>query len=236
MNLRTPARLLLFDVDETLLQSEEIRMQIRNEYLQKNWHVEPMNEQEYRLHCVGKSLRLSIVPWLKKTRPGIKASVMEIAFTLKERENKMYKKGAIKTTPFACDFLEAAQNSGLILGVCTGESQQDIANKLKCVNFDQYFDLHNRVSRSEAGGQFKPSPAMYLVNWAQYAATISRQAVRVFEDNEEGILSGYYGGFPTIAVPSSWSLGQDFSRATGVATNGFQTLLEHPKKYLGRDL
>lgn len=236
MQILPPVKLLLFDFDETLALSELVRMGIRNGFL-KETGAHEISHQEYQDNCVGRSLKQVIAPWLKTSRPEIALSVDEIADELKRREREMYQIGSIMPKPFVVEFLDlvAKKHPDLKKAVCTGANRQDIKAKLCSAGLLDYFSEEEMFSREEAGGFFKPHPAMYLAAYAPHRGKIAANEVRVFEDNQEGVLAGLSGGFPTIAMPSEWSKNHDFSGAI-LAPNGFQDILEFDQYYLGLKL
>lgn len=236
MQILPSVKLLLFDFDETLAQSEGVRLSIRNVFL-KEIGAREMSHQEYQDNCVGRSLKLSIAPWLKASRPEISLSIDELADELKKREREMYKIGNIIPKPFVVEFLDiiTKKHPSLKKAVCTGADREDIKAKLRSAGLLDYFSEEEMFSRGEAGGFFKPHPAMYLAAFAPYRKKIAAKEVRVFEDNQEGVLAGISGGFPTIAMPSEWSKNHDFGGAI-LAPNGFMDILEFDQYYLGLKL
>jgi beta-phosphoglucomutase-like phosphatase (HAD superfamily) len=233
VDILPPAKLLLFDFDETLSMTERIRLMIRNAFLKEIGAKEFFNG-EYKQNCIGKSLKNSIVPWLKKTRPEISLTQTELHDELKKREREMYQTKSMEPTNGAVRFLVLIQERrpNLKKAVCTGADRQDVSQKLRSAGLLRFFTPQEMYSREEANGLFKPSPAMYLAAYLAFAHNISMEEVRVFEDNEEGVRAGLEAGFPTIAMPSEWSKEQDF-RGAILAPNGFLDILEYSQYYLG---
>lgn len=236
MYILPPVKLLLFDFDETLAISEGVRLLIRNGFL-KEIGAQPISHQEYHDNCVGRSLKQAIAPWLKISRPEIALSSEELADELKRRESAMYQVGNITPKPFVVEFLDliTKKHPYLKKAVCTGADRQDIKAKLRSAGLLDYFSEEEMFSREEAGGFFKPHPAMYWAAYAPHQGKIAHSAVRVFEDNQEGVLAGLNAGFPTIAMPSEWSKNHDFGGAI-LAPNGFKDILEFDQYYLGLKL
>lgn len=226
-----PVKNLFLDVDEILIQSEHVRMGIRNNYLVEKLNLPEIEFDEYSKNCVGKDLH-HIISWLSnKNKNGHSFDPDKAYNEIFEQEANMYRKGAMKTMPYAKEFLEEMQKKKVRMAVCSGANKRILRKKLESAGISDFFPDDSLFSREEAENRSKPSPMIYLAARRAFGAEYCDS--RVIEDSQEGVISGDMAFLPVIAMPTKWSKLQDFNRALMLATNGFLDILEYPQYYLG---
>lgn len=111
------------------------------------------------------------------------------------------------------------------LGVCSSKDPKELAMKLASVDLSKMFPPNYRSTQSETTeGLGKPHPAMYRL-------IVKRMGLEpgeciAFEDTSDGVKSAAGAGLYVIAMPNSYSKGQDFSKADAIIDGGWPTFLE----------
>ncbi len=104
----------------------------------------------------------------------------------------------------------------LKLAVCTGAQQEFMEIVVDRLKIRDRFDV---LQASDEISKGKPDPEIYLAACAKL--DVSPQLGVVLEDSANGCLAGKQAGCHTIAVPSDYSRGQDFSCADFIAADLF---------------
>lgn len=113
---------------------------------------------------------------------------------------------------------------GFKLAVCSAKDPEELEMKLKKVGISRMFHNNYRSTQSEAEGFGKPHPAMYLL--AVRRMGLKPEECVAFEDTSDGVKSAADAGLFVIAMPNSYSEGQDFSKADIIIRGGWPAFLE----------
>lgn len=104
----------------------------------------------------------------------------------------------------------------LKLAVCTGAQREFMEIVVDRLQIRDRFDVLQASDEIKKG---KPDPEIYLATCAKLGVA-PRQSI-VLEDSANGSLAGKRAGCYTIAVPSEYSRGQDFSCVEFIAADLF---------------
>ncbi|MFQ5642336.1 MAG: HAD family hydrolase [Thiogranum sp.] len=208
---------LLFDVDGTLAETEEIHRQSFNAAFEQaglDWH---WSQQMYTglLAVTGGKERIRY--YLEKDLPEFTApgdldayiAALHVAKTAIYTETVAA--GKLPMRPGVKRLLTEARQAGLRLGIATTTTPANVSALLQ----------HNLAPDAEswfeviaAGGVVpakKPAPDIY--HYAMQAMGISAGECLAFEDSANGLLSSRAAGLQTLVTVSAYTLDHDFSAA-----------------------
>lgn len=114
----------------------------------------------------------------------------------------------LKLMPGVIDTLEYCKAKGLKLAVVSGGDRYEVDLKVSRAGIKKYFD--NIVSRDDVKNG-KPAPDVYIFA-AEKFGFVPQECLAI-EDTAPGVESAKGAGVVCFAVPSEFSLNQDFSAA-----------------------
>jgi HAD superfamily hydrolase (TIGR01509 family) len=120
----------------------------------------------------------------------------------------------LKILPFAVETVEAVKAKGLKVAICSGGPRDEVHLKLERTGLAKYFEVV--VSRDDVE-KGKPNPDMYLL--AVEKIGLRPEECLAFEDTEFGLKAAKSAGLTCLAVPTEYSVKQDFALADGVFSN-----------------
>ncbi len=195
---------VFFDVDGTLLDTERFQFLGWVEVL-KPYGVQ-LTKEEYTQYA-GKSSEA--IEKILRSKYGLDTG---IAIKKKQVVLDLFDSHRIDTMPYAKEALESLRSKKL--GAISGSTQNEAEFKIRKANLTDYFDVVLGVHGSIRS---KPAPDLYLK--ALKILNIDAGKALVFEDTSNGVTAAKDAGIFTIAIPTEFSLGQDFSKADGVCKN-----------------
>jgi HAD superfamily hydrolase (TIGR01509 family) len=208
---------LLFDVDGTLAETEEIHRQAFNRAFQQaglDWH---WSQELYGRLLAVTGGKERIRYFLDTCQPGFEAplNLDEYIADLHAAKTDIFTRsvaaGEVPLRPGVKRLLEQARNSGLRLGIATTTTP---ANVIALLNHSLAEDAEDWFEVIAAGGVVpskKPAPDIYF--HAMEVMGVSPGECLAFEDSENGLLSAQAAGLPTLVTVSRYTQGQDFSGA-----------------------
>jgi HAD superfamily hydrolase (TIGR01509 family) len=103
------------------------------------------------------------------------------------------------------DYLKAAKEQGLKIGLASSSSFQWVSANLKKLGFYEYFEC---IKTSDDVEKVKPDPALYLL--AAECLGLSAEECLVFEDSANGALAAKRAGMNCVIVPNQVTHTMDF--------------------------
>jgi HAD superfamily hydrolase (TIGR01509 family) len=197
---------LIFDMDGLMIDSERLY-----------WEVEKDIARSY-----GRKVGEETLWKMMGRRPieGMRIFVQDLGLpisaeeTLTLRDARMREKYRNETEAMPGLFhLLDAFSGKLKLAVCTGAQGEFMDIVVDRLGIREKFAVLQASDKIEKG---KPDPEIYLKTCVRLGLE-SRQCI-VLEDSSNGCLAGKRAGCYTIAVPSDYSRGQDFSCADYIAS------------------
>ena len=116
--------------------------------------------------------------------------------------------------PYAKEAVEFFKNKGLMIGLASGGPKDEIILKLKRVNLFYLFPVITSASEVKRG---KPFPEIYLLSAERLG--LKPEECLAIEDTQYGLGSAKSAGMTCFAIPSEFSIKQDFSRADKIFNN-----------------
>jgi HAD superfamily hydrolase (TIGR01509 family) len=202
---------VIFDMDGLIVENELIQFESFNKTLS---YYGVILAQEDFLKLVGKTQK-EIFEEIKK-----KFNIETTIENLVEEKRKCYLqliKGKIEPRPGFKELVNWVNAHSLKKGVASSSPKEDIVAVLRVLGFKSKFDTI--VSSFELPNG-KPDP--YIFVKAAENLGVDRVKCVVLEDSAIGVKAAKTAGMRCIAVPSSFTVKQDFSAADFVAKNLYE--------------
>ncbi len=208
---------LLFDVDGTLAETEEIHRQAFNRAFEEaglDWHWSQQMYAELLAVTGGKE---RIRHYIDEHAPGFDAAAGLDQFIagLHAAKTAVYTRivasGEVPMRPGIKRLLEEARQAGLRLGIATTTTPANVTALLKynlAPDSENWFEV---IAAGGVVGQKKPAPDIY--HYAMRQMGVSANECLAFEDTENGLRAARDSGLSTLVTVSQYSEGQDFSGA-----------------------
>ncbi|RMG29414.1 MAG: HAD family hydrolase [Gammaproteobacteria bacterium] len=208
---------LLFDVDGTLAETEELHRQAFNQAFSErglDWHWE---RDLYRdlLRVAGGRERIR--HYLQRFHPEALADpdIDRLIRELHARKTAIYTervaRGDLPLRPGVARLLEEARAAGLRLGIATTSSPENVEALLRANLGADALGWFTAIVAGDSVPRKKPAPDVYLR--ALEALGLSSQAALAFEDSDNGVRAARGAGLPVLVTVSDYTRGQDFSGA-----------------------
>ena len=203
---------LIFDVDGTLSETEEVHRTAFNKTFAQagidwNW-----SQDTYRrlLKVTGGKERMRAY----STETGFALEDSEIAelhLRKTRRYGEMLGKGAISLRPGVVALVEQARNRRLRLAVATTTNRPNVDMLVRATWGVAADDLFDVIAAGDEVAAKKPAPDVYLL--ALQRLGIAADQALAFEDSRNGVLSARAAGLRVVATPSIYTRDDDLSGA-----------------------
>ncbi|WP_438764564.1 HAD family hydrolase [Kushneria sp. TE3] len=198
-------RVVLFDFDGTLADSESAHHRVWNEILgEMGAHID---DEEYKRESSGTPVTQE-VERLIRTR-GLDISPQALVDRKVERTVASFTENPIALMDHALEILEWCRARGLATALVTGSGREEIAPTIEHYDLAGFFD--HVVTRNDVTHS-KPHPDCYLK--ALGLCGIEADQAVAIEDTRHGVDAACAAGIDVIVIPNAYSCGQDTSRAT----------------------
>jgi HAD superfamily hydrolase (TIGR01509 family) len=222
-------RALIFDVDGTLAETEEVHRLAFNAAFAELGAPWSWDRPRYRelLRVTGGKERLA----LYAGEEGLTMSDAEIA-RIHARKNAFYaqfvREGSAPLLPGVDALIRGAKSAGLKCAICTTTSRVNIDALLVANLGAEVSALFDTMVCGEDVIEKKPAPEAYLL--VLRSLGLSAGECLALEDSSNGLKAARAAGIRTVVTPSWYSSGEDFSGASEVRDSlvGFDwRALEH---------
>lgn len=203
---------LIFDVDGTLAETEELHRRAFNETFAAaglGWH---WTRDAYHglLKTTGGKER--IARHLAETGQDMPlARIAELHVAKTDRYVALMAQGAIALRPGIADLITEARSAGLRLAVATTTSQPNVEALCLAVFTRPAGAVFDVIACGDMVAAKKPAPDVYLLA-LQRLGLAPHQAVAL-EDSRNGLLSAHAAGLRCCVCPGVYTLDEDFSGA-----------------------
>lgn len=210
---------LIFDVDGTLAETEELHRQSFNLTFQQfklGWHWDPELYTELLQTTGGKE---RMIRYVEHYRPQERA-VLEQLPALHRTKTRSYLdllgKGALKLRPGVERLIDEAQERGVKLAIATTSTPLNVKALLRSTLGE---DSPNwfAIAAGDVVDRKKPDPAVYFE--ALEALEVGPAHAVAFEDSTNGLRAARRAGITVVATPSLYLTREDFSGAAAVVSN-----------------
>jgi HAD superfamily hydrolase (TIGR01509 family) len=208
---------LLFDVDGTLAETEEVHREAFNNAFRQaglDWHWSQPLYAELLAVTGGKE---RIRHFLDTRLPGFEAPIGldEYIASLHAAKTDIYTdmvaSGQVALRPGVRRLLDEARRAGLSLGIATTTTPANVLALLTHSLADDAADWFEVIAAGGVVPNKKPAPDIYF--YAMQQLGVDARECLAFEDSANGLASACDAGLPTLVTVSQYTRGQDFSGA-----------------------
>ncbi len=210
---------LIFDVDGTLAETEELHRQSFNLTFQQfklDWHWDPELYAKLLQTTGGKE---RMIRYVEDDRPQERAVLQQLP-ALHRTKTRCYldllAKGALKLRPGVERLIDEAQERGVRLAIATTSTPLNVKALLRSTLGE---DAPNwfAIAAGDVVDRKKPDPAVYFE--ALEALGVGPAHTVAFEDSANGLRAARRAGIAVVATPSLYLASEDFSGAAAVVSN-----------------
>jgi HAD superfamily hydrolase (TIGR01509 family) len=214
---------IIFDVDGTIADTEEIHRQAFNQTFDEfnlNWHWS-VEDYHKLLSISGGKERFK--KCLNNDKP-LKRKIENPGFFIQELHNRksehyrsMLADDGIQLRPGIIRLINEAQDKGIQLGIATSSSLSNLTTLLnKTLNIDPN-ELFSAIVSSDSVSDKKPSPVVYQCALAGLG--LMPDTCVAIEDTRNGNLSALGAGLHTIITTHAYTIDNDFTGASLVVNH-----------------
>lgn len=208
---------LLFDVDGTLADTEEIHRLCFNQAfadagLDWGWSV-----ALYRELLAVTGGRERIRHYIDTHEPGFAAPadltpwIAELHLAKTALYTRRIAEGRIPLRPGVARLINAARDAGLRLAIVTTTTPANVIALLEHSLHRDSVSWFEVIAAGDSVPAKKPAPDIY--RYALHALKLDASQCLSFEDSENGVRASLGAGVPTVVTVNDYTLGQDFSGA-----------------------
>jgi beta-phosphoglucomutase-like phosphatase (HAD superfamily) len=219
----TPFDALIFDVDGTLADTEELHRQAFNEAFFAcgvGWRWGPALYTELLRTTGGKERIATYISQLQLAaaeRRRLLRLIPELHAAKTRLYREMVAQGHARPRPGVNRILQEARAAGLQLAIASTTSPENVDSLLMSSFGPEVPGWFNVIATGDAVPKKKPAPDIY--NLALERLGVAPGRAIAFEDSQVGVQSARAAGLFIVATPSLWTIGQDFSAADIVLTS-----------------
>lgn len=206
---------LIFDVDGTLAETEELHRRAFNDAFAEAGLAWRWDAELYRelLKVTGGKERM--LHYAAAHRPHEPAPADEQLRTLHARKTGRYaalvETGAVRLRPGIARLLEEARAAGLRLAIATTTSPANVSALLRATLGPAAEGWFAVVAAGDAVARKKPFPDVYELALAELG--LSPLSCVAFEDSANGLRAARGAGLATVVTPSLYTADDDFEGA-----------------------
>jgi HAD superfamily hydrolase (TIGR01509 family) len=209
---------LIFDVDGTLAETEELHREAFNRAFAGEGLPYRWDQTLYRSLLLVTGGRQRIGHFFAQSTDLTEPQIAELAPRLHRAKNGHYAEvmadSPIELRPGVADLLRQARATRLKLAIATTTSRVNLEGLARRFPGELDLDGFAVVVCGEDVTTLKPDPEVYRTALQRLALSAGR--CLAFEDTRNGVESAVGAGLRVVVTPSLYSTGQDFSTATVV--------------------
>ncbi|MYM57074.1 HAD-IA family hydrolase [Thalassovita mangrovi] len=205
-------RALIFDVDGTLAETEELHRRAFNDTFAVEglaWDWDRDGYRELLKTTGGKERMLAFA-----AREGIDFSTEEAARLHKiktARYATLVDRGGLELRPGIAELIDKARAHGLKLAVATTTSPQNVDQLCHSCWGRAATEVFDTIAAGDQVAQKKPAPDVYQLALQQLG--LPAEDTIAFEDTANGVRSARAAGIRVVVTPSMYSGAEDFTGA-----------------------
>ena len=219
-----PLKALIFDVDGTLAETEELHRQAFNETFwahsvadlwpdaKNGWKWDQLTYRRLLATTGGKEriaaylrddLGIDPAPWTDQ--------IAAIHRTKTERYVALIAGGALRLRPGISELIDEGLRAGLKLAIATTTSRPNVDELLRFCFGPLGGTLFSSIHAGEDVVRKKPAPDVYILSLDRLGVPASECIA--FEDSRNGLIAAHAAGLRCIISPSMYTAGDDLSGA-----------------------
>src|SRR3569833_1715290 len=214
---------LIFDVDGTLADTEELHRQAFNEAFFAcgvDWRWGPALYAEL-LQVTGGKERIAEYISRRQMSASERGRLLRLIPRIHAAKTRIYRElvalGHLRPRAGVVRVMREARSAGVLLAIASTTSAENVVSLLSsCFGADapRWF---NAIATGDVVPNKKPAPDIYHL--ALQKRGVSPRRAIAFEDSAIGVQSAKAAGLFTVATPGVWTIGQSFASADLVLTS-----------------
>lgn len=213
-----PLEALIFDVDGTLAETEEMHRRAFNETFAAFGLGWVWDKDLYRklLQFTGGKERLEsyIALWHPPDGERARARLAEIQADKSQRYIASVAAGSVTPRPGICRLIREAHAQGVKLAIATTSLPMNVEALLRSMLGDDAPSWFAVIAAGDDVAAKKPAPDIYLLALEKLGCPAASAVA--FEDSRNGVEAAAAAGLVTVATPSTYLNDDDLSRATSI--------------------
>jgi HAD superfamily hydrolase (TIGR01509 family) len=209
---------LIFDVDGTMAETEELHRQAFNESFVKfglDWTWDTALYAQLLRVTGGKERISHFIREHGNDQDKLSATqIAELHRMKNERYAELLAGGACQLRPGVADGLRAATQRGQLLAIATTTSRSNVEALMAPILGREWSDVFRVIVSGEDVQRKKPAPDAYLK--VLESLGLPAQVCLAFEDSRNGLLAARSAGVPVIILRSMYFGNDDFEGALEV--------------------
>jgi len=214
---------LIFDVDGTLADTEELHRQAFNEAFFScgvAWRWGPALYAEL-LRTTGGKERIATYISQLQLPAAERGRLLRLIPQMHAAKTRLYQEmiaqGHASPRAGVMRLMREARVAGMQLAIASTTSPENVESLLKSSFGAEVAGWFDVIATGDVVPKKKPAPDIY--NLALERLGVAPQRAIAFEDSQIGVQAARAAGLFTVATPSLWTIGQDFSAADIVLTS-----------------
>jgi HAD superfamily hydrolase (TIGR01509 family) len=214
---------LIFDVDGTLADTEELHRQAFNEAFFAcgvGWRWGPALYAEL-LQVTGGKERIASYLSQQRVAAAERGRLLRLIPEIHATKTRLYQElvalGHLHPRDGVLRLLTEARAAGLKLAIASTTSPQNVESLLMSSFGCDAISWFTVIATGDIVARKKPAPDIY--SYALERLGVAPRRAIAFEDSSIGVRSAKAAGLFTVATPSLWTIGQDFGAADVVLTS-----------------
>jgi HAD superfamily hydrolase (TIGR01509 family) len=209
---------LIFDVDGTLAETEELHREAFNRAFAGAGLPYRWDQEIYGDLLLVTGGRRRIEHFLTRSTDLTDAQIAQVGAGLHRAKNTHFAEvmadSPIDLRPGVADLLHEARRTDMRLAIATTTSRVNLEALARRFPGELALDSFDAVVCGEDVGALKPDPEVYRTALERLGLPAAQ--CLAFEDTHNGVAAAIGAGIPVVVTPSMYSAGQDFSSATMV--------------------
>ena len=216
-------RALIFDVDGTLADTEELHRQAFNEAFFArgvDWRWGPALYAEL-LQITGGKERIAHYISRRQMSAAERGRLLRLIPQIHAAKTRLYRElvalGHLRPRAGVVRLMNEAREAGVKLAIASTTSPQNLESLLFSSFGPDAPRWFSAIATGDVVVNKKPAPDIYKLALGQLG--LAPDGAIAFEDSAVGVQAAKAAGLFTVATPSLWTIGQDFSPADLVLTS-----------------
>ncbi|RMF39472.1 MAG: HAD family hydrolase [Alphaproteobacteria bacterium] len=208
---------IIFDVDGTLAETEEIHRRAFNETFAAaglSWHWDQPTYRELLKTTGGKERMRAFIHDYHPADAPEEADIPRIHAAKTARYGELIAEGAVELRPGIAELIADARAQGMPVAIATTTSRPNVDALCQAAFGAPAEAIFAAVAAGDEVPRKKPAPDVYLL--ALERLGLPARACVALEDSRNGLLSAVAAGIACVVSPGPYTRGQDFAEACAV--------------------
>lgn len=224
-----PLTAVIFDVDGTLAETEEIHRKAFNEIFRQHglsWHWSKERYKELLAVTGGKERMRHFIEAYAPDDGGELAweQIAAMHAEKTKRYKEMVTSADMALRPGVAGFIASCREQGLRLAIATTTSRSNVDALLTTTLGPESLEWFEAIGAGEQAERKKPAPDVY--DWVLAKLGVPAPHCLAVEDSYNGVQAALAAGLPCLVTPSFYTQDEDLTGALKVASTLEQVSLD----------